>query len=345
MSAFNGAAAGRRRAPGGARHVGSLAAAPLILVLIIAGVASADPPSPVVRLTAAEAARAGSAIDLVRHTVAGAVVLEVRPAPGNPAPASATNLLAVSSDGSAAALADRVGDASGLLILARADGSQLRIGLPGLLAASFAPDGGRLVVVDGRGALWEVDADSGDTLALGDGPFLGAPIVAADGSLLLLAVPSVEAPYRSQLVRFSPSSGVTTPLSSDELVYGAFVLTDGRIAVVGHRPGGTAVRRIDATGGDSELFADLGAGAVNVSVSADGRAIAFEVAGSGIFFIEGPGAKPRRLGGGSAPCLAHDGSSLLVRRGERIVVLAPDGSTLETLEGAARFPGNAGCWS
>jgi len=345
MPASLGAAKGGRRPHGGARPVGSLAAAPLILVLLIGGVASADPPSAAIRLSAADAARSGSTIDLVRHVVAGNVVLQVLPTLGSEAAGLAANLLAISPDGTAAALADRVGELPGLLTVARADGSQLRVQLPGLVAARFAPDGGRLVVVDGRGSLWLIDAESGDALALGDGPFLGPPIVAADGSLVLLSVSSVEAPYRSRLVRFVPSSGVATPLSADELVYAAFPLTDGSMAFAAHEPGRTTVRRIKIGEATSQLLADLGPGAVNVTVSGDGRTIAFEAAGSGIFVIDRPGARPRRLGDGSSPCLAPDSSALLVRRGTGSEVLALDGSTLATLDGTAQFSGSAGCSS
>jgi hypothetical protein len=182
-------------------------------------------------------------------------------------------------------------------------------------------------------------------LALGDGPFLGAPIVLPDGSLLLLAVSSVEAPHRSRLVRFEPASGVVTPVSGDELVYAAFLLDDGGIAFVVHEPGRTVVRRTRIGDNASELVADLGADAVNASVSGDGRTIAFEASGSGIFVIDRPGAHPRRLGDGASPCLAPDGSALLVRRGGVTLVLALDGSTLAVLDGMAGFLGATGCSS
>jgi hypothetical protein len=338
-----GASEGVRRPRGGARHGGALAATSLILVLMVVGVASADPPSPADRLSAAEAAQSGAAIRLARHAVPGDLVLEVIADRGSAAAGLATTLLAVAPDGEAAALADRVGEPSGLLTLARSDGSQLRVLLPGLLAASFSPDGRRLMVIDGRGSVWQIDAESGDARALGDGPFLGAPIVLADGSLLLLAVSSVEAPHLSRLVRFEPASGVATPVSGDELVYAAFPLDDGGVAFAVHEPGHTVVRRIRIGDTASELVADLGADAVNASVSGDGRTIAFEASGSGIFVIDRPGALPRRLGDGTSPCLATDGSALLVRRGVGTLVLALDGSTLAELDGAARFVGSEGC--
>lgn len=344
MSASLDAPARRFRPPGGARHVGSLAAVPLILLMLVAGIVSADPPAAAVRLSAADAARAGSTIGLVRHAVAGDTLIEVLPARGIADAGPAANLLAVSPDGAAAALADQVGELSGSLTVARADGSQLRVQLPGIIAASFAADGAWLAVIDGRGALWQVDAESGDAIPLAEGPFLGTPIATADGSLLLLSVSSVEAPYRSRLVRFAPSTGAATLLSPDELVYAAFALADGGVAVAAHEPGRTVVARI-GVGGDaaSQLLADLGPGAVNVAVSGDAQKIAFEAAGLGIFLIDSPGARPRRLGDGSNPCFAGDGSALLIRRGAGSVALALDGSTLAAVGGAARFAGAAGC--
>lgn len=334
MSAFHGAIA-RQRPPGELRQVATLAILLVIVAAITAGIASAELPAGVTRLSAAEAERAGSTVRLTEHRVGASTLVEVQPG------ASALALLAVSADGSQAALADQVGELSGALTLARADGSQLRLQLPGLLAAAFAGDGDWLAVIDGRGALWRVDADSGNARPLADGPFIGSPLAADDGSLLLLAVPSVEAPYQSQLVRFAPSTGVVTPLSSDELVYAAFPLADGGLAVVAHVPGRTVVRQL--TGTDEPVVADLGPGAVNVAVAPDGWQIAFERGGEGIFVLDAPGSAARSLGPGSRPCFAADGASLLVRRGGEAVVLDLDGSVIAVVNGLAAFAGSIGC--
>ena len=332
MSAFIGAAA-RRHLTTDVRHLAPIAAIPLILALLAAGVASAERPSAVLRLSAEDAARSGSLIRLLPHVVGGATILEVQPA-------AEASLLAVSADGRQAALADRVGDLSGSLTIARGDGSQLRLQLPGLLAAGFAADGTWLAVIDGRGALWQVDAASGDPRQVADGPFLGSPIVAADGSLMLLSVSSVEAPIRSQLVRVTPSTGDVSPLSTDELAYAGFPLADGSVAVVAHEPGRTVVRRVGQ--GAPQLLADLGPGAISVSVAPDGREIAYELAGRGIFLLDRPGAMPRSLGAGSKPCLAADGSSLLVSRGTGTAALALDGSVLAVTLRQAGRAGSAG---
>ncbi len=333
MSACLGAPT-RRHLPGNALHLPLLTAAPLVLALLAVGVASADLPSAAIRLSAADAARAGSTIQLVRRTVGGTTLVEVQPA-------AASNLLAISADGGQVALADQVGELSGSLTIAHADGSQLRVQLPGLLAAGFAVDGSWLAVVDGRGALWQVDAATGRAAQLADGPFLGSPIAAADGSLMLLSVPSVEAPYRSRLVRVAPSTGVSTPLSGDELVYAAFPLADGSVAVVAHEPGRTVVRRVAPD--VSQLLADLGPGAINVAVAPDGREIAYELAGRGVFLLDPSGGSPRSLGAGSEPCFAPDAAALLVRRGEGTATLALDGSVLVTTQRPAGIAGSAGC--
>ncbi len=332
MSALLGAAP-RRRPRTDVRRVGPSVAIPLALVLLTVGVAAADRPTGALRVSAADAARAGSLIGFVPHDIGGARLVEVEAPSGT--------LLAISADGGQAALAEPFGQLSGSLVLARADGSQLRLPLPGLLAAGFAVDGSWLAVVDGRGALWHVDAETGEAGEIEDGPFLGSPILSADGSLLLLAVSSVEAPFRSRLVRITPSTGSVTPLSNDELVYAGLPLSDGGIAVVAHEPGRTVVRRLGA--GASQLLADLGPGAINVAMTADARQIAYEVAGRGIFLLDRPGASPRSLGAGSAPCFAADGALLLVRRGSGTAALTLDGSVLALTQRPAGLAGSAGC--
>ena len=345
MSAFLGAHA-RHLPSGDIRRSGALAAISLAAILLVAmlaiGSASAGLPSAALRLSPADAARAGSTIQLLPRAVGSSTLLEVRPAAiASAGTGRAPSLLAISPDGSQVALADKVGELSGSLTIARGDGEQLRLQLPGLLAAGFAVDGAWLAVVDGRGALWQVDARSGRATSLADGPFLGSPIAAADGSLMLLSVPSVEAPYRSRLVRLAPSTGSVTTLSDDDLAYAAFPLSDGSVAVVAHQPGRTVVRQIGPRG--EPLLADLGPGAVNVAVAPDGRRIAFELGGRGVFVIDGPGASPRSLGVGSRPCFAADGSSLLLRRGSGSVAVSLEGSLLAVTDRLAGFAGAVGC--
>jgi hypothetical protein len=271
---------------------------------------------------------------MLPHAIGSSNLLEVQ------APGTAV-LLAVSADGGQAALADQVGQLTGSLTIAHADGSQTRVALPGLLSAGFSADGSWLAVVDGRGALWRVDAAAGDAAQIGDGPFLGSPLVAADGSMLLLSVSSVEAPFRSQLVRVSQSLGVVSPMTGDDLDYAGYPLADGGVAVVSHEPGRTLVRRVTASA--SQLLAALEPEAINVTVAPDGRRMAYELGGRGIVLLERPGASPRYLGSGSHPCFAADASSLLVRRASGSALLALDGSVLIATERQAGIAGAVGC--
>ena len=59
------------------------------------------------------------------------------------------------------------------------------------------------------------------------GPFTGQPAIEADGSVLALRVPSVEAPYRSELVRVAPD-GTDHALTDESLVYGVQPLATER---------------------------------------------------------------------------------------------------------------------
>ena len=325
-----------RRPPRGDPHIAAIAAIPIVVAALAVGVASARPAPGVTRLSAADAERSGAVIRLVPHAVGGSTLVEVEP------PAAGPSLLAVSPDGRAVALADRVGELSGSLTLADAEGAQLRIQLPGLLAASFATDAAWLAVIDGRGALWRVDASSGRAQPLDDGPFAGSPVVAADGSLILLAVSSVEAPYQSHVVKLDPATGVVAALSDADIVYAAFLLDDGDLAVIVHDASGTQVQRLSSDAG--QVIARLDPGAVNVAVAADGR-IAYEHGDDGIFVLDAGGSTPHSLGIGSGPCFAPDGSSLLLRRGDQRIALAPDGSVLAVIEELAGFAGSVGCGS
>lgn len=299
-----------------------------LLALLAGGAASAGPPEAVSRLSAEQAAEAGLAIDLISHPLGSGAAVEVR----LPQKAAGARMLAMASDGSSVAIADRYGVEQAALVVARTDGSQARVQMPGLLAAGYAPAGNWLAVIDGRGALWQVDAASGDARPLADGPFLGSPLVQADGSLLLLSVSSVEAPILSQLVELDPESGEITLRAAEQLVYAAFPMADGGIAISAHVAGSTVVRGI--RGDRDELMADLGPGATEVAVAPNGR-ITFARQGGGVFLLDRPGAPARLLAAGSDPAFDPSGSNLIVRQDGWSVVLAPDGSLI------TRFPGDA----
>jgi hypothetical protein len=311
------------------RPAGILVALLLLLASLAVGVASAGLPPPAMTISAQELARAGGRITLLRHSLGTSAVVEiVLPA------RSTSRQLAIAPDGTAAALADQYGPVAALLTLADADGSQTRVNLPGLIGAGYAPNGGWLAAIDGRGALWRVATPSGAATLVADGPFIGSPIVRADGTVVLLAVASVAAPISSTLVELDPDSGSTLALSDDQLVYGAFPLADGSLALAAHEVGRTVVRRIaDAR---SDLVADLGPGTVNVAVAPDGQRIAF-VRGDEVFYLDATQATPRRLGRGSSPSFAPDGNALLIQDGGASVVIGLDGSPLATFEAQAGF--------
>ena len=331
MSASEGAIV--RRCPAGNPRIAAYLAVPFILALAAVGVASAELPPGVTRISAADADRTGSAIHLRRQSLRGGTMVQVEAA-------TTGSLLAVAADGAQVALADQLGEASASLTLARLDGEQLRIAMPGLLAASFARDGSWLAVIDGRGALWRVDSGSGASALLAEGPFIGSPVVQADGSLLLLAVPSVQAPYQSWLVRLAIATGAVTRLSAEDLVYGVFPLDGGDLAVVAHRIGGNVVRRISAP--SDKLLVDLGIGSVNVAVAGNGS-IAFERNGDGVYLLDAPGRAARRVAEGGRPCFSPDGSSILVRQGDETLGLDLDGSVLAIADEPAGFAGSKGC--
>jgi hypothetical protein len=292
-----------------------------------------------------EAADQGRTISIVRRGDLAPGLAEIHtPAAGEGvAGAGANRLLALSPSGDMAAIAKEVGPEPTTLVLARADHSQLLIQMPGLIAAGFAPDASWLAVVDGMGALWRVQADTGAAARLQDGPFIGQPTVEAVGSILALRVSSVEAPFVSRLVRVAVGGSAIAFLSADQLVYGAQPLVDGSLAIVAHAAFSTGVWRL--AGGQREALVDLGQDAVNVAVAPTGDAVAWERRGE-VFLQVLPAGTAIRLVSGSRPRFAGDGRSVLVERPEGNLLVGRDGRTIATLASQAGFVSCAeGCGS
>jgi hypothetical protein len=311
---------------------------PLAATLLVHAASAADPPPAARNLDAAAARSAGLAVELVMRSELAAGVLEVRPGSGT---SLGGVVLDAARDGSAAALSTGRGVVAGGLVVARADGSQLLLALDGVLDAAFSADATRLSVVDGAGRLWQVDPASGAARMLAEGPFLAAPLTEADGSVLALAVPSVEAPFRSRLVRVAPD-GTSSSLSDEQLVYDAALLDDGSLAVVSHRPAGTVIQRLDDAG--ARPHADLGPDAVNVSISGDGTVIAWERAGKAFARVDGGGT--RSLGDGSLPKVTPDGDAVLLERGGASVLVDLEGNELATVAATSIVvPCGGGCGS
>jgi hypothetical protein len=337
--------AGRRRRSGGVVAIGlvivGLSALPGAMVVTTSG---APPSSGPLRLTAAEAARRGLALGLTVHAAFGAPVLTASLPEAGEAP-DPRQLLDVAGGGGMAAVADRIGPLATELIVARADGEQLRVPMAGLLGASFAEDGTWLAAIDGAGTLHHVSTVDGAVLHLADGPFIGDPVVTPAGDVLALAVSSVEAPYRSRLVRVSSSGEVGEPLTDDELVYSVTQLEDGSLAVVAHRPGGgSEVRR--ASNGTVTTLADLDPGAIHVAVSADGSQLAWEIADDGVY-LRGAGGHVGRLGAGARPRFSPDGHAILVDRPDGPVAIELQTGREQPLDGttAAFVRCDQGCGS
>jgi hypothetical protein len=323
-----------------------LLALPLIGGLTI-GSALSLPRASVRALTAAQARQEGTAITIVPHDDLAPGLAEVRVQGWEEASVANGDrrLLALAPGGDVAAVAAQIGPEQAPLILARSDGSQVQVELPGLMAATFAPDGSWLAVIDGSGSLWRVVVADGRALRLAEGPFLGSPRIADDGGVLTLSVASIDAPYRSRLVRVAPDGSSVTQVTDDSLVYGVEPLADGSLAVIVHEPTGTQIVRAAASGGRS-LMASLGLGPVHVDIASDGSAIAWEREGE-IYVRELRAGEPRRLGNGHHPRFAPDGLTLLVDQPAGTALLDLGGRSIVTFVSQAAFGSctGAGCRS
>lgn len=307
-----------------------VAALSLAASLAGAGMVSAQPPTAATILSPADAQRAGFELQLARRVARGQLIVELRRGPRSAN--VATRLLDVAPGGVTAAVATGTRPADAALALLRGDGSVVLPDLPGVLGAAFAPDASWAAVVDATGALWRVATDGTVARRIADGPFSIPLRFSPDGSILVRAVSSVEAPYRSDLVRLDPQTGATATVAAG-LVYRGVPLDDGSVAVTVHEPGKTLVRRVAA---DSRPIADLGPRAINVDVSGDGQRIAWEVAGDGVYLLE-LGKPGRRLTAGGEPTFAPDGRSLLVRTAAGSSELGLDGKALATLSADTTF--------
>jgi hypothetical protein len=312
---------------------------------LMIGSALSWPQAGVRALTATQAEQEGTAITIIPRRDLAPGLAEVRVQGWEAASADLGDgrLLALAPGGDLAAVAAQVGPEPAPLILARADGSQLHVTLPGIISASFAPDGSWLAAIDGSGSLWRVEADGGAASRLADGPFLGSPRIADDGAILTLRVASIEAPYSSRLVRVASDGSSVTPVTEDALVYGAEPLDDGSLAVVVHQPSGTQVVRA-LPGGGRDPIASLGLGAVYVDIARNGSAVAWQRVGE-VFVRELPTGATRRIGEGSHPRFAADGRTLLVDQPDGTALVDLGGRTVAIFASQAAFEtcGDAGC--
>lgn len=337
-------------APGGAssRRTSSLPRVPLLALAALLTMSAtlalragtlADPGRTPIHLAADEAERAGLRLAFLEHPELPARILEI--SHGQPGqPRGFTSILAAAPDGARVAVAVKTGQDPTWLVIAEAGGDQLRVPIDGLLAAAFAPDGSWLAATDGTGRLWQVDVVDGGATLLAEGPFVGALSVEADGALLALAVPSVEAPFSSRLVRID-TDGAVSVLSDEELVYDARRLPDGALAVVTHRPAGNVLLRL-ADGGSATVV-DLGPGAVHVTTSDDMQLVAWER--DGYVFARDGGGRTVRIARGTRPQMSADGRVILVEATGGVAAYGSDGSLLAELGGPAILLGCGECAS
>jgi len=160
-------------------------------------------------------------------------------------------------------------------------------------------------------------------------------VVEAGESVLALRVPSVEAPYRSELVRVM-SDGAAMPMTTEALIYGAQPMADGSLAAIAHRPTGTVVLRL--AGGKVTVLADLGADAVNVAVDRSAAAVAWEQAGN-VYLRQLPAGRALRIAAGTHPRFSADGQALLVELPTGTQLVEPDGELIATFSTQLDFAG------
>ncbi|MGH2489117.1 MAG: TolB family protein [Candidatus Limnocylindria bacterium] len=310
-------------------------AATVIVISSSPGV-RAGPPPPVTALDQASIRAAGRTIALPTLTVKGAQLVD----PMGPGLAPPARILAAAPDGSAVAMSRVDRGQVGPLTIAREDGSQLDIELPGVRGAAFDAPGTWLAVVDLAGALWGVDAQSGAASRLADGPYGSAPAVLADGRILAIRLSSVDAPTWAAAVMVDPSSGEESPVGSsgsqDQLVYQATPLSDGTIALVRHRTGGgVTLVRVRADGSEAWL-ADLEDAPV-VAISPDGQWLAWAASGRVRISRIDRGRLTRDLGDGTGARFSGDSSLVLL--------FGVTGTRVVDLNGnAVTEAGPAACW-
>jgi hypothetical protein len=304
----------------------------------------AGPRPPVTELDVAALRDSGRALTLVNRSVAGVPLVEVVPAGG----ATRTpRLIAAAPDGLTLALSTVDPGVIGPLTLARADGSQLEIDLPGIRAAAFEPGGAWLVAIDLAGALWRVDSASGASARLSDGPYGPDPSVLADGRILVVRLSAVDAPLWAAAETVD-GSGVVVPwtgaVAADaQLVYGATPLADGTLVLVRHRiGGGVAIVRLDHRGGEAAM-AELD-GAATVAVSSDGHWLAWPAAGRTWLAAIDDVAEAVAIGDGSPVRFSPDGSLLLVLAADAAVIVDRAGKRIDQAKpGACWVGGGRGC--
>lgn len=322
---------------------GALAFGVTLVLVQLSPEVRAGPPPPVTLIEMDELRAAGLAVTLTRRTVAGVPLVEPRPSGRAPR----LRPLAAAPDGLTMAVSTVEPGVIGPLTLARADGSQLEVELPGLRGAAFEPGGTWLAVVDLAGAVWRVDAASGTAVRLAEGPYGPDPSVLPDGRILLVRVSAVDAPIWATAETVD-ADNVHAPLTGslgpeEQLVYGVTPLADGSVALVRHRiGGGVAVVRLDESGAETQLTELHGAAAVSVSV--DGRWLAWQEAGATWLAAANAVGEARAIGTGEPVRFSPDATLLLILGAEATDIVDLAGERIDQAgPGACWLGGGRGC--
>ena len=257
---------------------GALALGVLLIVMLISRPAQAGPSPTVVIRDAASLRDSDQALTVTVRAVDGVRLVESRSST-----ASTPQILAASADGATVAFSPVEPGQVGPLVIARPDGSQVEVALPGVRGAAFEPMGTWLAAIDLSGALWRVDPQTGLAGRLLVGPYGPDLTVLPDGRILAIRLSSVDAPYWSAVELIDADTGQPMPAApslggEDQLVYQATALTDGTLAVARHRSdGGLALVRVGLDGSETAL-GEL-AGGTAVAFSPAGDALAWEDGG------------------------------------------------------------------
>lgn len=315
----------------------------LLIVVLISRPAQAGPPPAVVIRDAASLRDKGQALTVTVRTVDGVSLVESRSAAA-PTPL----ILAASPDGATVAFSPVELGQAGPLIIARPDGSQVEVALPGVRGAAFEPAGRWLAAVDLSGGLWRVDPQTGLAGRLLDGPYGPDLTVLPDGRILAIRMSSVDAPYWAAAELVGSESGQPVPAApslgdEDQLVYQATALSDGTLALARHQSdGGLALIRVGLDGTETSI-GELDHGST-VAFSPAGDWFAWEEGGQIWLKPTGEGPPPRQIGSGSAARFSPDGALVLVFGESSSEVADPDGNRLTTVHRSACWVGGGrGC--
>ena len=322
---------------------GALSLGVLLIVVFISRPAQAGPSPTVVIRDAASLRDSDQALSVTVRAVDGVSLVESRSSTV-PAPL----ILAASADGATVAFSPVEPGQVGPLVIARPDGSQVEVALPGVRGAAFEPAGTWLAAVDLSGALWRVDPETGLAGRLLIGPYGADLTVLPDGRILAIRLSSVDAPYWSAVELIDSDTGQPMPAApslggEDQLIYQATALSDGTLAVARHQSdGGLALVRVGLDGSETVL-GQLARGTA-VAFSPAGDVLAWEEGGQIWLKPTGAGPPPTKIGSGSAARFSPDGALVLVFGERSNDVVDLDGHRVTTVHPSACWVGGGqGC--